>query len=176
MQANFVRSKNGQAETLPGIFKLEEGQLSLAMPLVPVIRDPDEPLERPKSFDTTKGSFLVMFAKRFEADSIELTVVPNPDHPLEFEVYRGSEQVEANRFTAIDEEKLTQQIVEFLDEAFKDQPDKDGTIIKCKADVLVRDVEIVKRAAGKSAEARKRKLYIGVVDDDSEAQETDDDH
>lgn len=63
---DFVREKNGRGESLPGIVALEGETLKLAMPLVPAEMEPGEGLQRPASFDSKDGLFMVFTAKRLE--------------------------------------------------------------------------------------------------------------
>lgn len=62
MQLDFVREKNGRKESLPGIVKKDGDTLKLALPLVPVEMEPGERLQRPESFDTKTGMFMVLTA------------------------------------------------------------------------------------------------------------------
>jgi uncharacterized protein (TIGR03067 family) len=61
---NLMRRAGDQVETLPCIFELKDGQLKIAMPLVPADKAPEDPLPRPKSFDTNDEPILVLTAKR----------------------------------------------------------------------------------------------------------------
>lgn len=61
---NLMRPAGDRVETLPCIFELKDGQLKIAMPLVPADKAPEDPLPRPTSFDTSEEPILVLTASR----------------------------------------------------------------------------------------------------------------
>ena len=65
-ELDLVRTNKGQAESLPCILRLVDGNLDIGMPLVPAKPEPGERLQRPTSFDTKSGPIMVLSAKRSE--------------------------------------------------------------------------------------------------------------
>ena len=57
-------SQPGQEEILPCLVMVKDKELKFAMPMVSPNRDPNTPIDRPKSFDTKTGAFVVLKAKR----------------------------------------------------------------------------------------------------------------
>lgn len=65
IKVNLARpSKAGRDELLPCLVMVKEGKLQFAMPMVMRKRDPSVPIDRPKSFDTKSGAFIVLTAQK----------------------------------------------------------------------------------------------------------------
>ena len=64
VKLDLIRDKNSRQESLPCIIKLDKLKMTIAMPMIPASKSPNDPLPRPKSFDTTKEQIMVLTAVR----------------------------------------------------------------------------------------------------------------
>ena len=65
IKVNLARpSENGREEVLPCLVKVDKDILQFALPMVNPNRDPTTPIDRPMSFDSTTGTFVVFTASK----------------------------------------------------------------------------------------------------------------
>lgn len=67
----------GMRESLPCLYQLEKNELTLAMPLIPKDKKPEDPLARPKSFDS-KQEPIMLFVVKPKTPPAEPAVKPEP--------------------------------------------------------------------------------------------------
>ena len=83
------------------------------------------------------------------------------------EIYKGRSMNDDSKVADGDEETIEEEIAEYVEEQFSNDPTKSAVLIKAAGDCKTGMVEMVKRGIGKSelARADSRRIYVGIEEE-----------